>query len=217
MPGRSTLERPDEDFLSFSNTINKQCTEHATEWNIEAGRLAALNSLTENAAAAYEANSDKATRNLITSSNKKAAFGDLKKFLSSFIDYLEGNLSVPDEALAVMNLRSRTHHAYQPKPRPQEIPLVKVERQHDELIVYVTRSEYGHPTQSMKRESYAGFKLRWRFEEETTYHIEISTRLHYTLFFRREDESRRVILSAAWVNPRMEEGPWSDDVSEIVG
>ncbi|MDR0348723.1 MAG: hypothetical protein LBH90_04415, partial [Tannerella sp.] len=62
-----------------------------------------------------------------------------------------------------------------------------------------------------------GFKLRWRFEDETTYHFEISTRLRRTLFFGRENETRRVILSAAWVNPRMEEGPWSEDITEVIG
>jgi hypothetical protein len=85
------------------------------------------------------------------------------------------------------------------------------------MKVYVTRSELGHPTQTTKRESYAGFKLRWRFEGETAYHTEISTRLYYTLLFEQADETKRIFLSAAWMNPRLEEGPWSEEFSEIVG
>jgi hypothetical protein len=33
----------------------------------------------------------------------------------------------------------------------------------------------------------------------------------------REDETKRVLLSAAWVNSRLEEGPWTEDLVEVVG
>jgi hypothetical protein len=56
--------------------------------------------------------------------------------------------------------------------------------------------------QSAKRGCYAGFKLRWRFEDEAVYRVDVSTWLRYTVFVSREDET-----SAAWVNSRMEEGP----------
>jgi hypothetical protein len=32
----------------------------------------------------------------------------------------------------------------------------------------------------------------------------------------RSDETRRIILSAAWVNPRLQEGPWSDGIAEVI-
>jgi hypothetical protein len=32
-----------------------------------------------------------------------------------------------------------------------------------------------------------------------------------------EDRGKEVFLSAAWVNPRLEPGPWSDEITEIVG
>jgi hypothetical protein len=213
----SFLEQPDALFIASANTIKDQCTQHVTEWKIEQERLTSLTLLTTNANTAYEANSDLATRNHITVTNKKSAFSNLKQFLSLFIDYLEGNESVPDEALAIMGLRSRQHHAHQPDPRPDEAPAAKVSRQHDEMSVYVFRSEKGQPTKSTTRKNYRGFKIRWRFEDETTYHTEISTRLHYTIHFNREDEGRRVIIAVAWVNPRLEEGPWSEDIVEIVG
>ncbi|MDR0614189.1 MAG: hypothetical protein LBG45_12150 [Dysgonamonadaceae bacterium] len=95
--------------------------------------------------------------------------------------------------------------------------MLKVVKQHDEMTVYVTQTELGHPTQSTKKKSYFDFKLRWRFEGETYYRTEVSTRLHITLHFNREDETRRVIIAAAWINPRLQEGPWSADITEIVG
>jgi hypothetical protein len=213
----SFLERPDGQFIASANTIKDQCTQHAAEWHIDQERLNTLTVLTANANTAYEANSDRATRNHITATNKKAAFGELKHFLSIFINYLEGNLSVPDETLAIMGLRSREHHAHLPLPRPEETAAVTVVRQHDEMTVYVARAEQGQPTRSTTRASYRGFKIRWRFEDETAYRTEISTRLHYTIHFDRKDEGRRVVIAVAWVNPRLEEGPWSGDIAEVVG
>ncbi|MDR0614328.1 MAG: hypothetical protein LBG45_12870 [Dysgonamonadaceae bacterium] len=213
----SSFDQPDGQFLAHANTVNDQCKEHAVEWKLDSERLASLNLLITNANAAYADNSDTATRNLITSTNKKTAFGELKHFLSLFVDYLEGTLSVPDEALAVMGLRPRTHHASQPQSTADDAPMLKVVKKHDEMTVYVAQTELGHPTQSTKKKKYFGFKLRWRFEGETFYRTEVSTRLHFTLHFDREDETKRVIIAAAWINSRLEEGPWSEDVTEVVG
>ncbi|MDR2042576.1 MAG: hypothetical protein LBP98_09735 [Tannerella sp.] len=217
MPTRSKLQLPDEQFMGYANTINEQCTAHASEWNLDATRVSELNTLTANANQAYRTNLDRATRNLVTSTNKRTAFDSLKEFLRPFIDYLEGNLSVPDSALAIMNLRPRKHHAHQPDGRPEETPNVTVIKQHDEMTVYVSRAEHGQPTQSVKLPKYHGFKLRMKFEGETEYRIVVSTRLHHTIRFDREDETKRVFLSAAWINGRLEEGPWSEDIVEIVG
>lgn len=214
---RSNLKLPDEQFIAYANTINDQCTTHSSEWNLDAARLSTLTTLTTNANQAYEANRDKAKRNLITSTNKKTAFGELKHFLSLYVDYLEGNLSVPDDALAIMSLRPRVHQASQPIDRPKEAPDLTIVKQHDEMTAYVSRTELGHPTQSVTQPKYHGFKLRWKFEDETVYRTEVSTRLHYTIHFDRTDETKRVVLAAAWINPRLEEGPWSEDVVEIVG
>jgi hypothetical protein len=216
MHRKSTLERPDNEFIALANTIEAQCSEHAEEWDIDTERLSTLRSLTATAGDAYEKNSDRATRNHLSVTRKKNAFRELRLFLSPYINYLLGNLSVPEEALATMSLRPRRRTARLPKPRPVDAPLVKVDHQRNEIKVYVTRPDLGHPTQSTSRESYAGFKLRWRFDTETADHIEISTRLHHILFFTREDEARRIHLSAAWINHRLEEGPWSDTLTEII-
>jgi hypothetical protein len=59
--------------------------------------------------------------------------------------------------------------------------------------------------------------LRYKKEGDADYKTVVSTRLHHTLFFERDDEGKRVTLSAAWVNPRLEAGPWSDEISEVIG
>ncbi|MDR0348619.1 MAG: hypothetical protein LBH90_03890, partial [Tannerella sp.] len=93
-------------------------------------------------------------------------------------------------------LQKRAHErlkrVHEPKPRPTEAPVLKTVKQHDEITAYVSQAEHGHPTQSATQKGYVGFKLRWRFEGETAYHIEVSTRLHCTVFFDRVDETKRV-------------------------
>jgi hypothetical protein len=148
---------------------------------------------------------------------KNRAFGELKHFLSLFINYLEGNEMVPDDGLKDMHLRPRTPAGRQPLPVPVEAPMVTVARQHDELTVYVTRIEHGQPADGVQLKPYHGFKLRWKFEDETKWRFELSTRLHYILYFDRKDEGRRVILSVAWVNTRLHEGPWTEDMPQMIG
>ncbi|MDR1097510.1 MAG: hypothetical protein LBL57_05200 [Tannerella sp.] len=210
------FDQTDEDFIAHVNTILDQCTLNKEVWMLDPERLSTLTYLTTSANTAYKANIDKAKRNLLTSAHKKAAFGELKPFLSLFVSYLEITSSVPDEALESMSLRPRHHHKSEPIPPPEEEPVLTTVRRHGEITAYVSREELGHPTESVTRPKYHGFKLRWRFVGETEYHIELSTRLHYTIFFEREDATKRVELEAAWINPRLQEGPWSDTITEVI-
>jgi hypothetical protein len=213
----STLRKPDGEFISLANTIYEQCTQHSTEWNIDAERLTTLNTLIDHASTAYTANADRANRNHITSTNKRQAFAELRNFLSPFVDYLEGNLSIPDEALIIMGLRSRRHHSRRPLPPPNEAPVINVVRRHGEITVYAVRAALGHPNEGLKTTNFFGFKIRWRFVDEAQYHIEISTRCKCTIRFDRKDETKRIIIAAAWINPRLEEGPWSEDIEDVLG
>jgi hypothetical protein len=152
-----------------------------------------------------------------STARKNAAFRELKSFLGLFIDFLEGNLYVPDEALTIMGLRMRHRPAHHPYPVPTESPELLITRRHDELTIRVTRPAHNHPLHHAARRGYAGFKLRWRYEDSSEEHIELSTRLTHTLLFPRDAECKRIILSAAWVNPRLEAGPWSADITEVIG
>jgi hypothetical protein len=133
------------------------------------------------------------------------------------INTLEGNSRVPDSAIELMGLRPRHPHAHQPLPRPAEQVVISVRRQHDEITVYVSRPEHDQPTSTVGPAHYHGFALRYKIEGDADYRTVISTRLHHTLFFGQEDEGKRVTLSAAWVNPRLEPGPWCEEITEIVG
>jgi hypothetical protein len=214
----STLQKPDAQLLAQANTIHEQCHQHETDWQMDPPRLTQFDALLQSANTAYAANNNEATKNAITSATKKAAFGELKHFLGPFIDYLEVNTNVPDAALEFMGLRSRQHHAHQPLPRPAEAPVISVRRQHDEITVYIARPEHDHPTAGVAPPQYHSFMIRYKVEGEgEAEKTVISTRLHHTLFFDRADEGKRVTLAAAWVNSRLETGPWSDDITEIIG
>jgi hypothetical protein len=109
---RSTLNKPDADFIALANSILQQCMEHAEEWILDASRLSELNVLITKANTAYELNGDPAERNRSTAAVKQAAFKELKHFLSRFINYLEITLTVPDTAIQGMGLRPRPCDAW---------------------------------------------------------------------------------------------------------
>ncbi|MDR2121237.1 MAG: hypothetical protein LBP64_10270 [Tannerella sp.] len=212
-----TLERPDADFLALANTIYSQCSQHILEWVIDGDRFNEFDSLLKAANGAYEANSDKATKNAMTSAAKKAAFGELRRFLGAFIDYLEVNIHVPDAAIEYMGLRPRKRRASQPLPPPKERLVLLIRKLHDDMTLYASRPDQGHPTESAGPKRYHGFMIRYKLEGEAIYRMAVSTRLRHTLRFDRADTGRRVCISAAWVNPRLEPGPWSDEITEIIG
>jgi hypothetical protein len=211
------MQKSDSDLLASAETVLSECTQHSTEWVIEPIRLSDFSTEVSGARYAFNENSNKATKNAYTVANKNAAFGRLKHGFSIFIDYLELNPGVPDAALAAMGLRPREHHAHMPLPRPEERLLLSVRKGVDELTVYAMRPEEGHPTSSVAPESHHGFTLRYRMEGDAAEKYVTSTRLHHTLFFDRADEGKRIFLSGAWVNPRLETGPWSEEISEIIG
>jgi hypothetical protein len=79
------------------------------------------------------------------------------------------------------------------------------------------QSEHDQPTGTVGPKKYHAFMLRWKFEGDAEYKTVTSTRLHHTLLFEQADETKRVILAAAWVNPHLQPGLWSNDVTEVIG
>jgi hypothetical protein len=213
----STLRRPDAELLALAKNINKQSAYHASEWELDLARLSELDRLVTNANNAYVENSDLATRNATTSANKNAAFGELKHFLGAYIDSLVGNLKVSESELKIMGLRSRQHPAHQPLKRPDVAPVISVKKQHEEITVYASRPEHDQPSAGVAQSPSYHLMLRYRKSDETEWHTVLSSRLHHTFFFDREEEGQSIILSAAWTNPRFETGPWCEEITIVIG
>ncbi|MDR2140037.1 MAG: hypothetical protein LBP50_10890 [Tannerella sp.] len=207
----------DGEFIAWAENISAQSEAHKLEWMLSTEDVSELTSLTDDAKASYEANLNRETKNFQTSQKKKVAFARLKRFLSYYSNSLEYNLHVPDEAILAMGLRPREHHAHQPDKPPGEAPnATVVAGQHHDITVYASIPEYGHAVEYLKRKGYYGIKVRYRKEGEDTWHEKVSTRLHVTLVFDETDEARHVEIEVAWINPRLEEGPWSDKVRALI-
>jgi hypothetical protein len=213
---KSRLRKPDAQFIAFVNSINGQCNEHKTEWNIDVDSLTTFDTLLAHANSAYEANHNPALKNHTTAVNKKAAFDELIRFMGQFINYLEANLAVPEESILAMGLRPRTHYYHRPLPPPPDRIALSFVQKHDEITVYAARPKHDHSTSGTGPAHYHGFAVRYKIEGEAKYQTEISTRLRHTIHFDHADVGKRVFISAAWVNPRLEPGPWSDEFTEII-
>ena len=211
------FQKPDAEFIAQINSINDQCHLHQSEWKIDDDLLGKFDTLARKATAAYTANSNLSTKNASTAAGKKAAFDELKHLLGMFVNGLLGNKNVPDAAIAAMGLRPRHHTARKRLPPPVEAPALSVKKRHNTITVYAHRTAYGHATATTAPARTYGFALRYKIEGQEHYQKIFSTRVRQTLSFDREDEGKRLLMSAAWMNPTCETGPWSDEISEIIG
>jgi hypothetical protein len=174
----------DAEFIAWAKTIHRDCTLNASVWQLDQTLLNQFGELLSAAVDAYESNADKELRNRATVKLKDAAFAALKLFLSTYVNTLEGNTNIPDEAIESMGLRPRHPHAHQPIPIPTEsLVLTAIVGQHHDITVYVSTLQHGHPTEYLKDGQYAGFILKYLIDGETQWQSVISTRLHYNLIF----------------------------------
>ncbi|MDR2763180.1 MAG: hypothetical protein LBB88_11290 [Planctomycetaceae bacterium] len=211
------VPRADGEFIAWARTIYNDCSQHASEWVIPPDIIAQLSILVDTASLAFDVNSDKERRNKASVSAKNAAIVNLRRFLSAFVNTLEGNQSIPDEAITSMGLRPRHPHAHLPIPVPTDAPVITaIVGQHHDITVYASTLQHGHPTEYLKDGKYAGFLLQYKIESETQWQSVISTKLHYTLIFTEAEEGKYILMQGAWVNPRMQNGPWSEQVRELV-
>jgi hypothetical protein len=213
MPGK------DSELLAWAKNIEATCRQQMApaSWNIDTSLMDQLTARLSAANSAYAANADPAHKNHDTAAVKQAAFASLKRTLSVFINALEGNLKVPDDALNSMQLRPRHPGGHQPHPVPEETPVLTViTGQHHDVTVYVSTLQHGHPTEYLDTKNFYGFQLKYQFEGDSDWQQLVSTRKHKTLVFDESKEGKYLKLQAAWVNPRIEPGPWSEEVRELV-
>jgi hypothetical protein len=212
-----TQPTKDGEFIAWAGNIDTQCTAHQTEWELPSQSVQKLNLLTANAKTAYEANSNPELSNRLTAANKSVSFRLLRNFLSLFVKYLVFNEAVSENDLEAMGLPSRIHHAHQPIPVPTEAPVMTViVGQHHDVTVYVSRPQHGHPSQHLSKSSYHGFVARYRKNDETEWKEEHSSALHLTLDFDAADVGKQLVVTAAWLNPRFMNGPWSNEETVLI-
>ena len=179
--------------------------------------MATLNELTATAQNAYQANVNRSLANRQTAAEKQFAFAALRSFLSLFVGSLRANLAVSDDDIEAMGLPSRQHHRRQPLPPPPESLTLQVASLHPlELQASVHLPTYGHPAHSQTRKAYHGFTLRYRKAGDAEWQQVYTTRLRLLLRLDASYGGQMVTLSAAWINPRLQHGPWSNEVEALV-
>jgi hypothetical protein len=203
--------------MPFAENIDDTCTAHETDWGLNTDMVTKLHTLTLAAKDAYALNANPETSNRRTAASKQVRFGELKPFLSIVVKTLEVNDAVTEEDLRAMGLPSREHHFHEPLPAPGEAPETSViSGQHHDVSVYVSIPQHGHPTEFLTKKGYHGIVVRYRKEGETEWHEEQSTRLHVLLYFGDGDVGKRLTVVVAWINPRLQRGPWSDEIEVLI-
>jgi hypothetical protein len=214
---KSYMPLQDSEFIAWAKVIFDTCMEHHELWELPPTILGQFETLLEDAEDKYQANSNKEARNKLSVIDKNTAFAALKSFLSTFINALEGNTLIPDSDIDKMGLRPRHQHAHQPTPPPTTAPvLTAIVGQHHDIDAYVSSLQHGHPTQYLKDGNYYGFLLKYRLEDETEWKTVLSTKLHYRLIFTEQEEGKHILMQAAWINSRLQNGPWSEEIRELI-
>ncbi|MDR0691928.1 MAG: hypothetical protein LBF69_02685 [Prevotellaceae bacterium] len=212
-----TQPRKDAEFIAWARNIHDQCMARQTEWKLDTTLVGKLNAAYFNANAAYQANINPETSNLRTVSDKRVRFAALREFMSTWVNLLVANTLISENDLQAMGLPSRQHHFHEPLPVPADAPeTTAVVGQHHDIIIYVAIPQHGHPSEFLTKKGYHGFVTRYRKEDDTEWHEEHSTRLHLTLLFDSEDEGKHLTLTTAWINPRLQHGPWSDEIRVLI-
>jgi hypothetical protein len=218
-PNQNKIPRQDSELLAYSRLIETTCRQHqaSTDWNIDTTLLQQLTDQNTAYETAYNANAALETRNHFTVAAKNAASVALRAFLAGFVNYLLGNASVTDEGLDAMGIRPRHPVHHQPLPPPTEAPIVGlVTGQHHDLDVYFYKNQAGHPTTYLADPADYGVLLQYRFEGATEWQQAIITKKHHTLIFDDAAEGKYLQVRAAWLNPRLQQGPWSDTDKKLI-
>ena len=201
------------EFLEFAQNIINNVTSHP-EWNIDEDILNAISALSETAHRDYEANANPEMKNKHTSKHQKHSIQELRTQLSAFINLLLGTPEVPDENIAAMGLRRRRRTRHEPLPPPGEMPELKLLSDQGQTVkIFLSSLRHGHPAGHLtdNRRHY-GFILRYRMEDDIDWTYITTTRKTRILTFPDTAEGKRLYAQAAWLSPRLEQGPWSNEV-----
>ncbi|MDR0545119.1 MAG: hypothetical protein LBG30_07245 [Odoribacteraceae bacterium] len=162
------------------------------------------------------ANKNLQTRNKESTARKNAAMRALLVYMRELNLSLRVNKKVSDADLGAMGLPSRERHYHAPKPAPGEKAVLYARVTRFAIKVSASVPQDGRPSESVTRPGYHGLLIRSRVEGEDWREV-YTTRVTATLKFAPEQVGKTVEIIAAWINPRLEHGPWGDTIRVIVG
>jgi hypothetical protein len=210
-----TIPKRDKDCLAFAKNLLAKCTENAPNWDITAADLQEFKDLLDPADKAVDANANLQTRNKESTAHKNGAMKLLVDNLRAWVRWLRANKKISNSELAEMGLQLRDYHHHAPKPRPNETAVLTARVTHLAIKVFASVPQGSHPTQHVTRPGYHGLYIRWRAEGGEWMNMN-TTRTTATLKFAPEQVGKIVEIIAAWVNPRLQPGPWGESIRVLV-
>ncbi|MDR1146902.1 MAG: hypothetical protein LBK71_12330 [Verrucomicrobiales bacterium] len=204
--------------IPYAKSIAETCRANLPRWHLNPATLADLEKLVAAADEAYNDNLTKSTRNQISVIRKNSAIRALQLALSPFINFLLSNDSgVSDGELASMGIRPRHRVHHGPLPPPAEAPLL-VPRLIAHLTVGLNVSvpQLGHPTEFLAPPACRAAHVQYKFDGAAEWENLLISRKQHALRLADHALGQRCHFRAAWLNPRLEAGPWSDVRSLIV-
>ena len=211
-----TIPRKDNECLGFARNLLKTCTDNATAWGISNAELQEFKGLLDPAEETVNANKNLQARNKESTARKNAAMRALLVYMRALILLLRANKKVSEADLRAMGLPSRECHYHAPKPAPNEKAVLHARVMRFAIKVSASVPQTGHPSESVTRPGYHGLLVRSRVEGEDWREV-YTTRVTATLKFTPEQVGKCVEILAAWINPRLEPGPWGETIRVIVG
>jgi hypothetical protein len=213
------IPRKDRELVPYAREIESQCRMNLAPglWNIDVAALDRLAALVAGAESALEANAARETKNHFTVVHQQEACRALHRELGVFINYLLGNPRVPDFQINAMGIRPRHRTARSPLPPPREAPVLSVFTGRPRMAtLFLSDNQAGHPTEfltsSPRRAAHVQYRLAGAAEWENL-HL---TRKRHILELGQEASGRYLQVRAAWLNPRLQAGPWCDERRAMV-
>ena len=213
------IPRKTKEFLAFTRNIHEKVALNLTVWKIDQTIANRLFTLDDAAQEADIQNSNPEKKCQKTGADLRDAIGALRSFMSEFINLLLGTPTVPDNELDAMGIRPRHpkhHEPISPTMDPLELSVRPV--MHGVLDINVSTLQHGHPTEHLtnNRRNF-GFIMLYHYEGETKVHVFLSRRKHRTLKIDNPElVGKRVYAVAAWLNPSLDIGPWSEEAVAII-
>ena len=191
-------------------------------WQSEFGELA--NAYSD----AYNAWLNKPTRDKVKVEALKFAEAALLRFLrATVVPYMIADtVNVSDDTLAALGIRPRSYSHHSPIPAPQISPAINVltGQNHDAKVVVFEPLDGGAIKYLVSSKGIKGCRVDWRLATtpesaevaESIWESTYLTRMKHQFVFPSEMAGKRIEFRAAFTNPRLEIGPWSDVVSAII-
>jgi hypothetical protein len=212
-----TIPIKDGEFINWSKGFTVNCSEHMETWKLDKVIFTALVALVTKAENAYKTHMDPMKTGRATTAAKNLAFAEAKAALSSFIKKMEVNDNISDEEIEGLGLQPRKHVHHRPIPVPGESPnLVAASTKHYDIDLYVSIPEEGRPARYMKKKGFHGVLIRYQLEGSDHWREKPSTKLRVSLVFDEKQVGKRLLVTASWLNPRLQNGPWSDPLSLLI-